>query len=115
FHTPFVGSMFQLLPALERNGIGIAMSTVSFPDIEVARNYLATLFVDHRPDCTHMLIVDADMGFPPQLIADMIGLDADVAGCAYARKGIDLAALRAAPAEDDLAAAVRRSLSFIHG
>jgi len=88
YQAPFVTSMFHLLPALARNGIGTAMSTISFPDIEVARNYLVTTFFDLKPDCTHMLIVDADMGFPPQLIADMLDLDVPVCGVAYPRKGI---------------------------
>ncbi len=99
FQAPFVTSLFQLLPVLERNKIGTAMSTISFPDIEVARNYLVTTFFDLKPDCTHMLIIDADMGFSPQLIGDMISLDVDVAGVAYPRKGI----------------AKGGGLSFIHG
>lgn len=113
FHAPFVASLFQLLPALERRGVGVAMTTVSFPDIEVARNYLATEFVDNKPDCTHMLIVDADMGFPPQLVFDMVALDADIAGVAAPRKQIDLGKVQGA--YGDTTAAVRRGLSFVHG
>lgn len=47
---------------------------------------MLTLWYDRLPQCTHMLQVDADMGFSAQLVLDMFDLDEPLAGCLYPKK-----------------------------
>src|SRR5262245_8417627 len=41
------------------------ISTLSFPDIAELRSMSATIWYDTMPDSSHLLFIDADMGFPP--------------------------------------------------
>jgi len=52
-----------------------------------ARNYCVDEFLE-RSDCTHILFIDADVGFDPKDILTMLALDKDIIGGPYPKKTI---------------------------
>jgi hypothetical protein len=75
-------------------------STISYVDANDARNYLLTLWYN-KTDASHLLFVDADMGFGPQLIFDMVALDKPITGVIYPKRQIDLQRLATLAAEGE--------------
>src|SRR5882724_6208575 len=72
----------HLLPALMARGIGGGVSVLSYPEISEARNIALTGFYD-TPQCkdaTHLLFSDADMGFSPQVVMDMLLFEKPMVG-----------------------------------
>jgi hypothetical protein len=57
-----------------------------------ARNVMATRVLQ-EPSYTHLLFIDADMGFRPELIEKMIAFDEPVVGCVYPKRLYDHARL----------------------
>lgn len=81
-------SIVHLLPALMSKGIGGGVSVLSYPEISESRNIALTGFYD-TPQCqdaTHILFVDADMGFSPQVVLDMLLVDKPMVGAIYRQK-----------------------------
>ena len=91
----YVESLFQLVDEARKKGIGLAFAQVDIADIALARNYLVSRFYFDQPACTHLLFVDNDMGFPPELIMDMLAQDAGVVGVISPKRKIDLPKLHA--------------------
>jgi len=89
FYTSCVRSLFRLAIELDRRKLQPILATVSHADIAEGRNMLLTHWFDET-DASHLLFVDADMGFEPQLILDMIEFDKPVVGAVYPRRKIDL-------------------------
>jgi hypothetical protein len=54
--------------------------------IQRARNYIVDEFL--RSDCTHMIFLDADIGFNAMDIIAMLALDKDIIGAPYPKKCI---------------------------
>ena len=54
--------------------------------IQRARNYIVDEFI--RSDCTHMMFIDADIGFNPIDIVAMLSMDKDIIGAPYPKKTI---------------------------
>ena len=79
-----------LRAALAAKGIGGGISTLSFPDIAELRSMAITVWYDTMPDSSHILFIDADMGFPPQLVLDMIMLDEPLVGTVYPQRKLPL-------------------------
>lgn len=78
-------SCMALAPALYQHGFGSVSSGASYPEASEARNLLTTIWYDTIPT-THMLTVDSDMGFAPDLIMDMLALDMPLVGTVYRHK-----------------------------
>jgi hypothetical protein len=53
-----------------------------------ARNTLVAKFLAH-PTATHLLFVDADIGFGPSHVARLLALDEDIAACLYPLKRLE--------------------------
>lgn len=68
------------------------LSTSFFP---MARNVLTSNFLAD-PDATHVLFVDPDMSFSPELVAKMLAFGKPVVGVIYPEKASDFEAFRAA-------------------
>lgn len=79
-------SLMALPPKLAAKGIGYYFATQTFPDIGELRNMLLTLWYDRLLDAEYCLMVDADMGFSPELVLDMIAFDQPLTGCLYPKK-----------------------------
>ena len=93
--STLVGLTRSLIQANMMGGFG----TLSFPDISEIRNIFLTIWYDIIKS-THLLFVDADMGFEPQLILDMIAFDKPLVGalCPKRKLPIEFAG-RAKPGE----------------
>jgi hypothetical protein len=113
FYAPYVQSMYRLVRACERQKWNTTFATISYADIVESRNFLLTNWFD-KTDATHLLFIDADMGFEPQLVIDMIGLDKPVVGVVYPKRQIDLERLTKLAAEGEAPRrAINRSHDFI--
>jgi hypothetical protein len=100
FYAPYVHSLVRLQRAAQQRNWTMLHSTISYVDATDARNYLLTLWYD-KTDASHLLFVDADMGFEPQLIFDMVALDKPITGVIYPKRQIDLQRLAALAAEGE--------------
>jgi hypothetical protein len=100
FYTPYVQSMFRLHRALGPAGWTLSFASIAYADIAEARNFLLTHWYD-KTDASHLLFVDADMGFDGQLVPEMLAIDKPVTGVIYPRRQINLERLaeRAAAGE----------------
>lgn len=60
-----------------------------------ARNYLVDEFLN-RSECTHLLFLDADIGFDPNDIIALLAIDKDVIGAPYPKKSLKWANIKKA-------------------
>lgn len=75
---------------LSEKGIGGGISTLSFPDIAELRSMATTIWYDTMPQCEYMLQVDSDMGFPPEIVTDMILFGEPLIGAVYPQRKLPL-------------------------
>lgn len=75
---------------LAMKGIGGGISTLSFPDIAELRSMAMTIWYDTMPDVSHLLFIDADMGFPPDIVTDMLLFDEPLVGAIYPQRKLPL-------------------------
>lgn len=81
----YVQALAQTIPLLMANGIGYNMITVPKESlIQRARNYIVSQFLEG--DGTHLLFIDADMGWEPQAVLDLLACQKDLIGAAGRRK-----------------------------
>jgi|GEM_PF-779847 len=78
-----------LQQALAAKGIGGGVSTLSFPDIAELRSMALTIFYDAL-DASHLLFIDADMGFAPELVLDMLMFGEPLVGTLYPQRKLPL-------------------------
>ena len=89
FYTPYVQSLFRLMRAFERRKWDSTFASIAYADIAESRNFLLTRWFD-KTDATHLLFIDADMGFPAELVLDMVDFGRPVVGVVYPKRQIDL-------------------------
>src|SRR5271163_613616 len=75
---------------LMMKGIGGGITTLSFPDIAELRSMFLTVWHDTMPQSTHILFIDSDMGFAPELVSDMLLFDEGVVGTVYPQRKMPL-------------------------
>jgi hypothetical protein len=80
-----------------RPEISFRLHTISISMIWEARNIFASIVLAD-PAITHLLFVDADMGFKPSLIERMIAFDKPVTGVVYPMRNLDPEAYHSARA-----------------
>jgi len=76
----------RLMSGLMAKGIPASVGTYSWPDIADLRNMVLSVWYDTMPGSSHLLFVDDDMGFPPELILDMLAFNEPVVGVIYPKK-----------------------------
>ena len=86
----YVRSLYKLLTQPRLREVQFAFSYIDYADIVVARNYLISNFYFNKPDCSHILFWDDDMGFEPELVEAMLALGKDVVGAVYPKRAIAL-------------------------
>lgn len=79
-------SSHHLMGAFMQKGIAAAIATFSWPDIEEIRNMVLSFWYDTMPESTHMLFIDADTGFPPEVVLDMLIFNEPLVGGLYPKK-----------------------------
>lgn len=113
FYGPYVHSLIRLLRLFETRKWQYSFSYVSYADIVESRNYLLTQWFD-KSNASHLLFVDADMGFPPELVTAMIDFDKPIVGAVYPKRQINLDRVTKLAAEGEPACrAIAKSLDFI--
>jgi hypothetical protein len=79
-------SLYTTAQYLASKNIHNRMTWYSAADIEDVRNLFLTVWYDGHPEFSHMLFVDADMGWEPGLINDYIRFDKPLVGTLYAKR-----------------------------
>src|SRR5262249_34139906 len=77
--TGTVSSLMALQRTMQQHSIDGGFGTLSYPDIVEIRNIFLSIWYD-KIQTSHMLFIDADMGFSPQLIMDMMAFDKPLVG-----------------------------------
>jgi hypothetical protein len=113
FYTPYVSSMLSLTRALQKRGIDFAFNAISYSEIAESRNFLLTHWYD-KTDASHLLFVDADMGFPAALITEMVDFDKPLVGAVYPKRTLDVKKVAQLAAEEkEPARAITRAQDFV--
>jgi|TARA_R110000744_G_scaffold33709_2_gene79058 hypothetical protein len=82
-------SCLRLMSECAENKIGLQFGTIGNESLVTrARNTLVQLFMDHS-DYTHLLFIDADIGFNERTVMRMLELNEEVVTGVYPRKTID--------------------------
>lgn len=112
-YTPYVRSLLRLQRMLHQQRSTMTHIVVSYAEVSEARNFLLTHWFD-KTDASHILFVDADMGFEPELIRRMVALKKPVVGVVYPRRQLDLDRVtKSARGGADAAKAAARGHDFI--
>jgi len=90
----YLRSLVSMIGFLDHQGVRTGMLTPSHESlITRARNLIANEFLREK-DYTHLLFIDADIGFSPELAWKYLEADKDVVCGIYPVKHLDLAKLR---------------------
>lgn len=112
----FMGSVLRLQEACEARGIGLHVELLASDAlITRARSRLAAGFLAH-PQATHILFVDADIGFAPENVFRLLDSGKEVVAAVCPLKHVDWEKARAAAkagVEDLQAAAIGYVVRFI--
>lgn len=84
------GSLVATTRFLTERGQFGGFAQLSYPDLEDLRSMFLSIFYD-KIDASHILFVDADMSFEPQLVLDMIDFDKPLVGCLYPKRTLPIA------------------------
>lgn len=77
-------SLFETAACLGKAGIESIIRCSNNTAVPEARDLLAKQFLDS--DATHLLFVDSDMAFPPDLCGKLLSHKVDIVGTIYARR-----------------------------
>jgi hypothetical protein len=115
-HIHYMRSVLDLQAACAGRDVGLQVELGGGDAlITRARGVMAAKFLNHS-DATHLLFVDADIGFSPDQVFRLLDADKDVAGGVYPAKHIDWAKARQAAQgglKDLMAASVGYVVRFI--
>ena len=59
----YVRTLYKVLSTGPKNRVSYSFSDIDYADVVTARNYLISNFYFNKPDCSHILFIDDDMGF----------------------------------------------------
>lgn len=81
-----VSTVINLMQVLPSKAIAGGFVTFSYPDIAEGRDAVLSRWFDHMPEYSHLLMIDSDMGFQPDLILDMLLFDQPLVGAIYRKR-----------------------------
>ena len=85
----YLTSALNLQAACMRMGIGLSFVMLGNDSlIPRARNLVVSQFLD-KPEATHLLFIDADIGFTPEQVFALLASSKDVVGGVYPMKRLD--------------------------
>lgn len=88
-HTDFVHSLIGIESAKNANLLNYSLCTIGNESlITRARNSIISVFYNN-PQFTHLLFIDADLGFPKEALPLLLQQEKDVIGIPVPLKGID--------------------------
>jgi hypothetical protein len=79
----------QLRASLGHAQIANQEYTVDMCDIEEVRNSVLTFWFDNQPEYDHLLMVDNDMHFDPNVVVQMLKLNKPLVGVTYHKRQLD--------------------------
>jgi len=86
-HEPYLRGLTSLVTQISSAGLPIHLSTVVNESlITRARNELVKHFM--MTDCTHLIFIDADIGFVPEDVIQLVNHNKDIVVGAYPLKGL---------------------------
>ena len=86
---PYLKAMTGLSILFKHYGLNFTLATLSNESLVTrARNTLTAMFLQN-PDYTHLMFIDADIGFNPQDLIKMLHRDKDIVTGAYPKKSIN--------------------------
>jgi hypothetical protein len=106
----YLMSMLNLTRLLDAHAIPFDFRTASNSLISLARNNFAS-DVLHETGFSHLLFIDADLGFDPNALIRYLEFDKDIVCGVYPLKRLDTAALRGSTAAND---AVAEAASYLY-
>src|SRR5882672_10214092 len=71
---------------LHFKGMATGINTKSFPDIAELRAMVTTIWYDTMQHSDYLLFIDADMGFQPEHVGDMILFNEPLIGTIYRQR-----------------------------
>ena len=90
---PYLKAMTGLAILFKHYGLNFTLATLSNESLVTrARNTLTAMFLENST-YTHMMFIDADIGFDPQDIVKMLHRDKDIVTGAYPKKSINWPAI----------------------
>ncbi len=92
-------SLYRLALALHKNDISTSLFFAESADIIENRNILAAYFLESK--ASHLLSIDSDISFEPQVVADFVNLKKPLVGAAYPKRRIDMKTYAAVYAQLD--------------
>ena len=86
---PYLKAMTGLSILFKHYGLNFTLATLSNESLVTrARNTLLAMFLQN-PNYTHLLFIDADIGFIPQDVVKLLHRDKDIVTGAYPKKSIN--------------------------
>jgi hypothetical protein len=85
--THYAESLARLMVEAAKEGVKVRHAFVDSALVGWARNAFATAVLE-RPAITHMLFVDADIGFQPSAVWRMLAFDKPFVGCLYPARSL---------------------------
>jgi hypothetical protein len=90
--TGYVEALAGLLVRLGEIGVKARYRALDGDNLILQRNLLVREFL--ASDATHLLFIDSDMAFPPDLAERLLAAGKPLVGAVYPKRRLDLAALR---------------------
>lgn len=101
--TEFTVSMLGLQRELGRVGVGFSLEMPqSVSLIPVVRNFIASKVLGNK-EYSHLLFIDADLGFDPALVPRYLAANKDIVAGIYPIKYLNLPAIRQLPTDKPIA------------
>lgn len=98
-NTSYLASLLNLQIACARRGISVVFDIIGNESlVQRARCILAERFAK-ATDATHLLFIDADIGFGADAVMNMLDADKDVISCVYPKKNVNWSSIRRKVAE----------------
>jgi hypothetical protein len=84
-------SMLKFMAAANKLGLNFTVDTmVNESLVQRGRNSLTAKFLAFEPKSTHLMFIDADIGFEPEEIIKLLLADKDVCGGLYPKKALPI-------------------------
>jgi hypothetical protein len=114
--TEYMLSMTKLAAMSAHYGINIGIQTISNESlISRARNTLSSMFLSD-PEATHLMFIDADIGFDPNDVFKLVLRDKDVVAGTYPKKSINWESVKTSASSGASIEEIKRSaLTYTYG
>lgn len=87
--TGYMSSILMLMQAAQQHGISVSINMLGRDSlITRSRNTLVSHFLTMK-EATHLMFIDADIAFDPELVLRMLAFDEDVVGGMYPAKALN--------------------------